>query len=655
MRIYDDTDYKEENINIRLSVGNKAAALLKNREIVTIPKFCVLETSLLSNLLDLPENLNVKDQLTEIWACKTNLLVSAPKISSLFRSIKVPFKWKEELVKHILDHGMKAPFAVRSSSIIEDSNVKSAAGMFSSYLDVEIDDLWDSILDCLCSTFMPNALNAMGEDFGKDIFHTMAVIIQEMAGCEMNGVMFTVHPIHPDLGMLIEYVRGSGSVTEGNSKVNSITVKTKLTEGFNEDWQWINQLVDAGKKLQDHGQGMEYDIEWGMKNQNIYILQVRPITVISKSICANELMDLSNIGEKTEQELLSLSGKYKSWRYKKAPLYALCQKLGIRTLRWLLVFASNEQDLLELSKQAVEKIHSDYVLLMYNGIIIDCVVPSCDVPSYLRKLYQQRGDKNMVCSIREIRDNTASAISCYDPKEDAVLIEALPGAMKGLKSGLNIPARYWMTQTGIKESSIPEIQDYYYFSTATNSMEKKKYEQQEILSQIQVAQIYKATKQMYLNDMKGALEWWVCDGEPIVTDISMNQADEKQLLNGNVVSPGTIHGIVVEINEVDDMEELSYSNAVSVNNYENSVTGISKIANQIERIHKIRQEGKQAIVKIEKPFLAMVPVMEEADGVIFKEASVLCHTSIILREKHIPAIAVGDKYNDYMNGEEVRI
>lgn len=657
MRIYNITDYERGIENAPSVVGNKAAALFKNMAIANIPKFCVLDAPLLSALLSVPENSAVKDQLLEIWACKTNLISLAPKIRRLFQALKIPPLWEEHLEEYLEKHNIAPPYAVRSSSILEDTTQRSGAGAYDSFLNVEKDELWAAIKDCLCSIFMPNALNLMDDDLHQDIFSTMAVIIQEMIESEISGVIFTKHPVDPEKGMLIEYASHVGAITDGRSEVRSLTVKDNLILGAKSNLKWLQDLISTADTLRQENNNAELDIEWGMKDNEIYIFQLRAITTsnTNNDLYKNRLMKINDLVLLPKNGLLSLAGKYESWRYKKALLYSLCERNGIRALEWYILIAAEREGLEVLCQEAAGKLSSDYVLVMYNDIIIDWIVKKSELNRELTALFKRKGERPTAFSLREMRENSLSAISSYNMETDTVLIEAFPGAMMGLKSGLKTPARYLVGENGLLEQSIPAIDNFYSYNIEQNKMEIVTYNSQELLSEAHAMQIYDSTKKLYLGGMKGALEWWICDNEPIVTDISLELSGKPQLHAMNEISSGAIMGTVLEITDLTGINELSYSNAISVKNYDQSITGISKIADLIAEIKRRKKMGQRVLLKMEKPFLALAPVLEEVDGVIFKEASILCHLSIILREKGIPAVAVGNQYDYIKKGDEISL
>ena len=133
--------------------------------------------------------------------------------------------------------------------------------------------------------------------------------------------------------------------------------------------------------------------------------------------------------------------------------------------------------------------------------------------------------------------------------------------------------------------------------------------------------------------MKGALEWWICDNEPIVTDISLELSGKPQLHAMNEISSGAIMGTVLEITDLTGINELSYSNTDQRKNYDQSITGISKIADLIAEIKRRKKWGKRVLLKMEKPFFGACTCIRGGGWRDFQRSLHLVPFSIILREK----------------------
>ena len=192
-------------------------------------------------------------------------------------------------------------YAVRSSSNIEDGINDSFAGQFDTYLNVKKEDLNTNIIKCFKSLYNENVLDYV---FKKKIDISdlkMNVIIQGMVQSEYSGIIFTANP----QGILNESVivvgKGLGEkVVSDKIKTTSyfynINDKLYYYEGLNDylNKNQVDELIDISQNITNI-LGKYLDIEFGIYNNEIFILQARHITTIDDS---NPLiLDNSNIVE----------------------------------------------------------------------------------------------------------------------------------------------------------------------------------------------------------------------------------------------------------------------------------------------------------------------------------------------------------------------
>lgn len=200
--------------------------------------------------------------------------------------------------------------AVRSSSSAEDLENASFAGQYETYLNVRTEeDLIEKIKLCWASIFaerVQNYLDTMAIDT-NDL--SMSIVIQGLLVPETSGVIFSQNPITNNLNeciINISYGLGesivSGMITPDTFIVNKSTFEIEKQLGLKEmkilsceegisevetteiekNSYCINdniaqELAKYSQKLESSF-GYPVDIEFGIQKQEIYILQVRPIT-----------------------------------------------------------------------------------------------------------------------------------------------------------------------------------------------------------------------------------------------------------------------------------------------------------------------------------------------------------------------------------------
>ncbi len=211
--------------------------------------------------------------------------------------------------------------AVRSSATAEDLPEASFAGQQRTFLNVQgEDEVVDAVQGCWASLFEPRAI-FYREQQGFDHFKVgLAVPVQKMVASQASGVMFTIEPVTSDTGkVVIEAVFGLGEALVGGEVTPDLYVVDKerleiiSKKIAKQEWQLIRnpvaddkganiqvplpqstqsqqkvtdddilQLVKLGKRLEEHYQ-FPQDTEWAKENNQIYIVQTRPVTTIKEA------------------------------------------------------------------------------------------------------------------------------------------------------------------------------------------------------------------------------------------------------------------------------------------------------------------------------------------------------------------------------------
>jgi len=220
-------------------------------------------------------------------------------VPSLFCVNEIP---DEEKLLSVLSDGKE--FSVRSSAFCEDSASLSFAGQFDSFLFVKKEDVFKKINECFLSAENENVISYCRENKINPDDIKMSVIIEEMVDAEKSGVIFSANP----QGILNETVivlgNGTGdNVVEEKTDVTTCyfnrTDKKYYTEktGGNPPLftdELAEELIALTGKIEKIFGGF-CDIEFAIKDDEIFILQSRPITTLDVS--APLILDNSNIVE----------------------------------------------------------------------------------------------------------------------------------------------------------------------------------------------------------------------------------------------------------------------------------------------------------------------------------------------------------------------
>ena len=238
----------------------------------------------------------------------TGILVKSKIPDSVAREVISAYKKLSGRLKHSL-------VAVRSSATAEDLPEASFAGQQETFLNIKGEaSLLESIRACWASLFTARAIfyrehNKIDHEQVK-----ISVIVQKMIQSEVSGVMFSIDPVTNEKDrIVIEAVWGLGELIVQGSVVPDRYVvqketfsilskeiseqniqlvkkrhetkevkvpKNKLNKRKLSD-EDIVELARLADKLQKH-YFFPQDVEWAKKGKELFIVQTRPVTTISK-------------------------------------------------------------------------------------------------------------------------------------------------------------------------------------------------------------------------------------------------------------------------------------------------------------------------------------------------------------------------------------
>ncbi|MFH0711852.1 MAG: phosphoenolpyruvate synthase [archaeon] len=276
----------------------------------------------------------IKDILNKIDVDETHdLTKKAKEIRELITQAEMPQNLKNEITEAydnfnvdlneirnspgalaILKSSRESIFvSVRSSATAEDQADASFAGQQSSYINIKGNqELIQKTKECFASIFTARSIYYRKKK-GFEGLVGIAAVVQKMINSDKSGVMFSKHPVKNNNEILIEAVFGQGEgIVSGKIKPDQYTISPTLeileekisdkkiaiirtSGGLTKTIQLtpeksnqrvlktheIKQLAEYAIKLETHYKKPQ-DIEFAIENENIYILQTRPITTLKK-------------------------------------------------------------------------------------------------------------------------------------------------------------------------------------------------------------------------------------------------------------------------------------------------------------------------------------------------------------------------------------
>ncbi|MCB9099401.1 MAG: phosphoenolpyruvate synthase [Anaerolineales bacterium] len=265
-----------------------------------------------------------------------------PDPLSRFDRLTLPAHIRAELAHALADLCPDgAPVAVRSSALDEDGTRHSFAGQLDSFLNVPHAEVADKVIDVWRSAFSDRVLAYRRANGLNAAPQPPAVLIQRMVNADQSGVAFSADPVTgrrdiavisavPGLGTALVsgqtnadtyYVDRQGQIirqqtadgrpltAEDDSAAISVTGEantlTRRPTPYALSTTTLSsvqiQTIAALARRTEQIFGCPQDIEWAIENDQLYLLQARPITTLLAELSPPEgqlnLWDNSNIAE----------------------------------------------------------------------------------------------------------------------------------------------------------------------------------------------------------------------------------------------------------------------------------------------------------------------------------------------------------------------
>lgn len=285
------------------------------------------------------------------------------QILSLFLQAGPSEGLRQGISQALAHFGNQELLSVRSSAADEDSASHSFAGQLSSFLYVQgAEDITRFVLHCWASAFSARSLSYRIENHLDLQKISVAVVLQKMIDPEKSGVLFTCDPVKKTTASYVVssvYGVGEGLVSgaldadtfwldAGNGKVlgeeiveksEKLTrlqsghcarneVPTELRKGPSLSPTELLKLFDLGRQVQSFFNRPQ-DIEWAFHENNLYLLQSRPVTGFQLDLVGYpNLWDNSNIVESYGGLTSPLSFSFALRNYRNVYIQ-FCEVLGI--------------------------------------------------------------------------------------------------------------------------------------------------------------------------------------------------------------------------------------------------------------------------------------------------------------------------------------
>ena len=306
-------------------VGGKGYSLIKLSSLnLTAPNGIVLAVEFFHDWINKIKSSNIYNEFYELLQKDINSKECPLILNNLkewcLSNLKLDEESKKEIeqnLKNIFpDEYDKILYAVRSSSPEEDLSGASFAGNYETYLGIKFDSIEEYALKSFISCLDYRVFKYKLEKGFSVSEIKIAIVVMKQINSDVSGVGFSINPINNDYDEAVinsnfglgESVVG-GIITPDEFIVNKISKKiisqklgskekiVKLNDNKNETSvieqteekkkelsltkELILQLVENIINIEKHYK-IPIDIEFGIENNILYILQARPITTYNK-------------------------------------------------------------------------------------------------------------------------------------------------------------------------------------------------------------------------------------------------------------------------------------------------------------------------------------------------------------------------------------
>lgn len=249
------------------------------------------------------------------------LEATAQDVMKLVLKAKMPASLVKNIEEAYNRMGKNVVVAVRSSATAEDLPDASFAGQQETYLNIKgRKDLLEAVQKCWASLYGARAIYYRAKQGFDDRNVDIAVVVQQLVYSQKAGVMFSSHPITGEPTTIIEGSWGlgeavvSGTVSpdkyvfdqkgkrvidkyiankkteilpDGNNGTKEVAVDKKRQDAVVLSEDEIKKLAKFAKVAEEHYECPQ-DMEWGIVDGKIFILQSRPITTIQRDLKAGK-------------------------------------------------------------------------------------------------------------------------------------------------------------------------------------------------------------------------------------------------------------------------------------------------------------------------------------------------------------------------------
>lgn len=201
------------------------------------------------------------------------------RVEEAFAELALPSGLEDQLIRVGESIAGGGRIAVRSSATTEDARGTSFAGQYRSILDVGPEGLADALRRVWASLWSPQARSYREACGADEEGIAMAVVLMRMVDPDYAGVLFTADPHGRPRDMRVELVEGlADGLVRGQQTPRSIVLPRSGPRCVPDHMgPLVDRLLHLGTAVEERS-GSPQDIEWVARDEQVLLVQARPIT-----------------------------------------------------------------------------------------------------------------------------------------------------------------------------------------------------------------------------------------------------------------------------------------------------------------------------------------------------------------------------------------
>lgn len=613
-------------------IAAKYSNLLRAAEVTTVPSTVFLDQDFFAAFISDYETIDreIEALLGEIEITSGAVIDrQSLRLNERLANLKATTRIDELLDKVIaptIPDWRSQPLAVRSAASSEDQPHRSSAGLYTSVLNVTG---WNAVGGALLAVWRSY--------FGRAALierlacgqltngQRMCAMVQPMVNPAAAGVAFSLDPVTGLPPGLCEYTAGladglvSGTVSGFQLRMGD--TPRDADDPLGRDG--ADAVFTALATLRQHF-GQEIDVEWAWDRRNLHVVQVRPISTLTRDVrhrSSTPVFAEAELYGAEEQELRTfepLPDFAVYFRAKRRSLQLLAREIGLRRPLALLVRYNRAGLDMPLAQQVLTG------LARHTTIVIDAsarvrqmLVRGEDLADTLRALASDPNDVGIV-ALRSFVTGELGFIT--QPQEDgSVALEFSHDGLLALNRGTADAQIAILKSDG---SGRPAWLD----ESSSRVIREASIKATERLGSVQ------------LEWVKDANQLILIDHSPLSTSLGEDP---------NVIGNGYAHGPVMRLSDSDTLGDISEGPSISITAVPHADDLGSYVQDQVRRIQEL---ATPPILVCRKPYALLAALIPHVSGFIFESAPLLSHLSILIRESRKPALASPDLFAGLSNG-----